>query len=182
MCKGPPLPFNDVAKDLTSLFWSRLLRVCATSSSFTAYFTNCGSGLCHLRRHLQFNHQYYRILRCSFRCTSSRYVNDCCNLLLLHCLLTSLFLLGKLRFQAPQPPLNERSLGVQKADTISVGCVQAGSGNMITTPFRSGNGNNLPQKRQSSNPEDCLFLKSVSFCFSLVIKRHTSLVCGCPGR
>ncbi|KAI0782412.1 cephalosporin esterase [Irpex lacteus] len=65
---------------------------------------------------------------------------------------------GKLRFQAPKSPLNERSLGVQKADTLSIGCVQTGSGNQITTPFRTGNGNNLPQKRQSTNPEDCLFL------------------------
>ncbi|KAI0094264.1 cephalosporin esterase [Irpex rosettiformis] len=65
---------------------------------------------------------------------------------------------GKLRFQAPAPPLDERSLGVQQANTLSVGCLQAGSGSNISSPFRNGNGNNLPQKRQSPDPEDCLFL------------------------
>ncbi|KAI0347662.1 cephalosporin esterase [Trametopsis cervina] len=64
---------------------------------------------------------------------------------------------GNLRFQAPAPPLNETSLGVQLADTVSVGCPEAGSGTNISTPFRSGNGNNL-RRRQSTDPEDCLFL------------------------
>ncbi|KAI0085286.1 Alpha/Beta hydrolase protein [Irpex rosettiformis] len=64
----------------------------------------------------------------------------------------------KLRFRAPQPSLNERSLGVQKTDTIFIGCVQTGDGNKISTPFRPGNVDGLPQKRQSTNPEDCLFL------------------------
>ncbi|KAI0782410.1 cephalosporin esterase [Irpex lacteus] len=65
---------------------------------------------------------------------------------------------GKLRFQAPAPPLDERSLGVQLANTLSVGCLQAGSGSNNSSPFRIGNNNNLPVKRQSANPEDCLFL------------------------
>ncbi|KAI0685456.1 cephalosporin esterase [Cytidiella melzeri] len=66
---------------------------------------------------------------------------------------------GKLRFQAPAPPSNERSLGIQMADTLSTGCVQSINGVNQTTPFRSGNGDHLPQRRQSTpDPEDCLFL------------------------
>ncbi|KAI0688126.1 cephalosporin esterase [Cytidiella melzeri] len=65
---------------------------------------------------------------------------------------------GKLRFQAPAPPLDELSLGVQRADTVSIGCPQAPTGANMSTPFRNDNSDNLPQRRQTVEPEDCLFL------------------------
>ena len=73
---------------------------------------------------------------------------------------------GKLRFQAPQPPLIERSSGVQWADTLSPGCMQTLFGVNMSTPFRLSNDSSFPQKRQSTTSEDCLFLKSVCSIFN----------------
>ena len=64
--------------------------------------------------------------------------------------------LGNLRFQAPQPPLNMSSMGIQIADTQPAGCPEAGGGTKSTTPFRSN-----VSRRQNAQPEDCLMLKCV---------------------
>ncbi|KAI0094265.1 cephalosporin esterase [Irpex rosettiformis] len=66
---------------------------------------------------------------------------------------------GKLRFQAPARPLDERRLGVQKANLLPTGCPQASFGMNESTPFKSGDSNNFI-RRQSTNPEDCLFVNA----------------------
>ncbi|KAI0782411.1 cephalosporin esterase [Irpex lacteus] len=64
----------------------------------------------------------------------------------------------QLRFQAPSPPLDERSLGIQKADTVPVGCLQSNFGINQTNPYRGDDTHSSLRKRQSMNPEDCLLL------------------------
>ncbi|EJC97529.1 alpha/beta-hydrolase [Fomitiporia mediterranea MF3/22] len=63
---------------------------------------------------------------------------------------------GKLRFQAPAPPLNMRAQGVQLANTQPQACPMAGSGSNSTTPFRDLSNNK--DRRQNTEIEDCLFL------------------------
>lgn len=71
---------------------------------------------------------------------------------------------GSSRFQAPAPPLNMRSLGVQSADTQPPECFNAGQGNSISTPFRENSSISSSlttkglAKRQTAETEDCLFL------------------------
>ncbi|EJC97368.1 alpha/beta-hydrolase [Fomitiporia mediterranea MF3/22] len=63
---------------------------------------------------------------------------------------------GKLRFQAPAPPLNMRAQGVQLANTQPQACPMAGPGLNSTTPFRDLSNNK--DRRQNTEIEDCLFL------------------------
>ena len=68
---------------------------------------------------------------------------------------------GKLRFQAPQPPLDQP--GIQLANVQPAGCPQANNGNLSINPLPGVNKN----KRQTSSNEsieDCLMLKSVFLC------------------
>ncbi|PAV18001.1 alpha beta-hydrolase [Pyrrhoderma noxium] len=74
---------------------------------------------------------------------------------------------GNLRFQAPAPPLNMSSQGIQLANTQPNQCFQSGNGASASNPFRGNQTTNLSSpssltakltKRQSSQTEDCLFL------------------------
>ncbi|KAG7093240.1 hypothetical protein E1B28_006926 [Marasmius oreades] len=75
---------------------------------------------------------------------------------------------GKLRWQAPNPPLDENDKGVQKADTQPAQCSQAEQGYADRNPFRlnsTGHHNSGVERRQSGDAptvpptsEDCLFL------------------------
>lgn len=92
------------------------------------------------------------------------------------CAFTLIFtsFLGQLRFQAPAPPLDERSLGIQKADTVPVGCLQSNFGINQTNPYRN-NDINSSLKRQDTNPEDCLLLRSdfVPWSFKIFVLNST---------
>lgn len=65
--------------------------------------------------------------------------------------------LGKLRFLAPQPPLNEQAKGIQNATEFPPRCLQASSGVADSNPFptRDVDATNVAVKPDN---EDCLFL------------------------
>lgn len=64
---------------------------------------------------------------------------------------------GKLRFQAPRPPLVQP--GVQLANVQPAGCPQAGEGTLAGNPFPSLVKRQQPNQNPPTEIEDCLLLK-----------------------